>query len=145
MIHNNVEEAFTLANMAKHLNLHFDAINNFIVAYRVHVAASHKKPDGKGGMDCYAVLGLASSIFADAKTAKKHYKMLALMVYPDKNSSVQAQSAFKLMSQAWKVISSQASTEKTNDNLWNNSSQKASKSSPLRRLSSWGTTRASSS
>ncbi|KAK6117705.1 hypothetical protein DH2020_048557 [Rehmannia glutinosa] len=51
----------------------------------------------------YAVLGVNST--ADDETIKKQYRKLALMLHPDKNSSIGADGAFKLISEAWSLLS----------------------------------------
>ncbi|KAL6129470.1 hypothetical protein ACLB2K_072820 [Fragaria x ananassa] len=71
-------------------------INNFITAYRIHKAVSEKK-------SWCEVLGLPKT--ADSQTIKKQYKELALVVHPDKNSSLAAGGAFRHVKTAWDLLS----------------------------------------
>ncbi|KAA8542072.1 hypothetical protein F0562_023224 [Nyssa sinensis] len=109
---NRIEEAFKLANMAKQLNPDCDSIDNIVAVYAVHAAASKKTINGE--VDWYAVLGIADRVRVDTEEIKKSYRRLALMVHPDKNSSAAAESAFKLVGEAWSVLS-QASTREPYD------------------------------
>ncbi|CAD5195740.1 unnamed protein product [Musa acuminata subsp. malaccensis] len=56
-----------------------------------------------GEKDWYAILSL--SVSANEDTVKKQYRKLALQLHPDKNRSVGAEGAFKLISEAWSVLS----------------------------------------
>nr|DAD28720.1 TPA_asm: hypothetical protein HUJ06_030188 [Nelumbo nucifera] len=58
------------------------------------------KAQDNGDMDWYALLNIADAASADTETIKRQYKRMSLMVYPDKNSSVAAKGAFKLISEA---------------------------------------------
>jgi curved DNA-binding protein CbpA len=66
----------------------------------VHLA-SESKIDGES--DWYRILSLGA--FADEEEVKKQYRKLALLLHPDKNKSVGAEEAFKLISEAWSVLS----------------------------------------
>jgi len=57
----------------------------------------------KNCKDFYKVLGVARN--ADEKTVKRAYRKLALKFHPDKNKSPDATEAFKVISQAFAVIS----------------------------------------
>ncbi|KAL8209670.1 hypothetical protein R6Q57_006402 [Mikania cordata] len=54
-------------------------------------------------IDFYSVLGLDPS--ADKSILKKRYKKMAVLLHPDKNKTVGAREAFKLVSEAWAVLS----------------------------------------
>ncbi|KAK1418148.1 hypothetical protein QVD17_27287 [Tagetes erecta] len=54
-------------------------------------------------IDFYSVLGLDPS--ADKSILKKRYKKMAVLLHPDKNKTVGADEAFKLVSEAWAVLS----------------------------------------
>jgi curved DNA-binding protein CbpA len=66
----------------------------------VHLA-SESKIDGES--DWYRILSLTT--WADEEEVKKQYRKLALQLHPDKNKSVGAEAAFKLISEAWSVLS----------------------------------------
>ncbi|KAG2565769.1 hypothetical protein PVAP13_7NG140000 [Panicum virgatum] len=66
----------------------------------VHLAAE-SKIDGE--CDWYRILSLGA--FADEEEVKKQYRKLALLLHPDKNKSIGAEEAFKLISEAWGVLS----------------------------------------
>ncbi|KAG6511973.1 uncharacterized protein LOC121976256 [Zingiber officinale] len=63
--------------------------------------ASERKANGES--DWYSILCVGS--MADEDTVKKQYRKLALLLHPDKNKSVGAEGAFKLISEAWSVLS----------------------------------------
>nr|DAD37688.1 TPA_asm: hypothetical protein HUJ06_008330 [Nelumbo nucifera] len=100
----DVEGAIKHANAAKQLHPHPEAIDQLLAAYNVHLVAT-KKRKRNGDMDWYALLNIADSASADTETIKRQYKRMSLMVHPDKNSSVAAEGAFKLISEAWSVLS----------------------------------------
>ncbi|KAF8020882.1 hypothetical protein BT93_G1326 [Corymbia citriodora subsp. variegata] len=56
-----------------------------------------------GEPDWYTVLGVDPT--ADEETVRRQYRKLALMLHPDKNKSIGAEGAFKLISQAWSLLS----------------------------------------
>ncbi|XP_074583119.1 uncharacterized protein LOC141839300 [Curcuma longa] len=66
----------------------------------VYIASEHKTT---GESDWYSILCVSST--ADEDTVKKQYRKLALLLHPDKNKSVGAEGAFKLISEAWSVLS----------------------------------------
>ncbi|XP_052187512.1 uncharacterized protein LOC127798181 [Diospyros lotus] len=56
-----------------------------------------------GEADWYGILGV--NPLADEEIVRKQYRKLALMLHPDKNKSVGAEGAFKLISEAWSLLS----------------------------------------
>ncbi|KAF8391559.1 hypothetical protein HHK36_023865 [Tetracentron sinense] len=98
----DLESAIKYADIAKKLHPQFDGIDQLLVAYHVHVAASKKRFNGE--TDWYAVLGVADAS-TDNESIKKQFKKMAIMVHPDKNSSIAVEGAFKLISEAWNVLS----------------------------------------
>jgi curved DNA-binding protein CbpA len=74
-----------------------------VATLEVHLA-SESKIDGES--DWYRILSLSAS--ADEEDVKKQYKRLALLLHPDKNKSVGGEVAFKLVSEAWSVLSDQS-------------------------------------
>lgn len=77
-----------------------DGISQILTTLDVYVSAENKI---SGETDWYGVLGVSPS--ADDETIKKNYRKLALSLHPDKNKSVGADGAFKLISEAWSLLS----------------------------------------
>ncbi|KAK6121831.1 hypothetical protein DH2020_044444 [Rehmannia glutinosa] len=77
-----------------------DGISQLLATLDVFVSAENKI---SGLVDWYGVLGVSPT--ADDETIKKQYRKLALMLHPDKNSSIGADGAFKLISEAWSLLS----------------------------------------
>uniref|UniRef100_A0ACD5U9L9 Uncharacterized protein n=1 Tax=Avena sativa TaxID=4498 RepID=A0ACD5U9L9_AVESA len=85
---------------AQNLCPSLDGISQMVSTLEVHLAAD-SKIDGE--CDWYRILSLGA--FADEEDVKKQYRKLALQLHPDKNKSVGAEEAFKLISEAWSVLS----------------------------------------
>ncbi|XP_047973630.1 uncharacterized protein LOC125216063 [Salvia hispanica] len=77
-----------------------DGISQILTTLDVYVSAENKI---SGEIDWYGVLGVTPS--ADEETLKRHYRKLALSLHPDKNKAVGADGAFKLISEAWSLLS----------------------------------------
>ncbi|KAK1399447.1 DnaJ subfamily B member like [Heracleum sosnowskyi] len=77
-----------------------EGLPQILTTLDVYIAAENKI---SGEMDWYGVLGVTPS--SDDETIKKQYRKLALMLHPDKNKSVGADGAFKLLSEAWGLLS----------------------------------------
>lgn len=77
-----------------------DGISQILTTLDVYVSAENKI---SGETDWYGVLGVNPS--ADEETIRKQYRKLALLLHPDKNKSVGADNAFKLISEAWGLLS----------------------------------------
>lgn len=77
-----------------------DGLPQMFATLDVYIAAENKI---SGEVDWYGVLGVNPS--DDDETVRKHYRKLALMLHPDKNKSVGADGAFKLLSEAWSLLS----------------------------------------
>ncbi|KAK4362604.1 hypothetical protein RND71_017845 [Anisodus tanguticus] len=77
-----------------------DGLSQFLEVVNVYVAYEKKI---HGEVDFYGVLSVDSS--ADDETIRKHYRKLALALHPDKNQSVGADGAFKMISEAWSLLS----------------------------------------
>jgi len=77
-----------------------EGISQMVSTLEVHLAAE-SKIDGE--CDWYRILSLGA--FADEEEVKKQYRKLALLLHPDKNKSIGAEEAFKLISEAWGVLS----------------------------------------
>ncbi|KAK7385023.1 hypothetical protein VNO78_30730 [Psophocarpus tetragonolobus] len=86
----------------KALNLFpaLDGLSQFLTTLDVYISAENKI---NGEMDWYGILGVYH--FADDETVRKQYRKLALTLHPDKNKSPGAEGAFKLVSEAWCLLS----------------------------------------
>ncbi|XP_009593413.1 uncharacterized protein [Nicotiana tomentosiformis] len=79
---------------------HLACISQMVAAFGVHSAAATKV---NGEFDFYAILGSDPS--SNRAMLKKQYKKLAVFLHPDKNKRFGADVAFRLFSEAWKVLS----------------------------------------
>ncbi|KAJ1379440.1 hypothetical protein SESBI_46872 [Sesbania bispinosa] len=86
----------------KALNLYPDLedLSQLLTTIDIYISAENKV---SGEMDWYGILGV--SPFADEETVRKQYRKLALSLHPDKNKSLGAEGAFKLVSEAWSLLS----------------------------------------
>lgn len=86
----------------KALNLYpaLDGLSQFLTNLDVYISAENKV---SGEMDWYGILGV--NPFDDEETVRKQYRKLALTLHPDKNKSLGAEGAFKLVSEAWSLLS----------------------------------------
>lgn len=92
-----------LALKAHRLFSSLDGISDFLATLNIYVSAERKI---NGEVDWYGVLGVDPS--SDEDTVKKQYRKLALTLHPDKNKSVGAEGAFKILSEAWSLLSDKA-------------------------------------
>ncbi|KAJ7566518.1 hypothetical protein O6H91_02G106800 [Diphasiastrum complanatum] len=72
-----------------------------LAVVEVHTIAQAKAPGTE--IDCYQLLQVDTT--ADDSIIKKNYRRLALLLHPDKNKSPGAEAAFKLIGEAWAVLS----------------------------------------
>ncbi|XP_027103594.1 uncharacterized protein [Coffea arabica] len=77
-----------------------DGLSQMLTTIDVYISAENKI---SGEVDWYGVLGVNPS--ADDETVRKQYRKLALLLHPDKNRSVGADGAFKLLCEAWSLLS----------------------------------------
>lgn len=92
-----------LAMKAQSLFPTLDGLQSLLATLNIYISAETKL---NGEIDWYAVLGIDPS--SDDETVKKQYRKLALTLHPDKNKSVGAEGAFKILSEAWSVLSDKA-------------------------------------
>ncbi|KFK41766.1 hypothetical protein AALP_AA2G169400 [Arabis alpina] len=90
-------------NKAQNLYPELDGLKQVLTMIHVYISASKKT---KGEADWYRVFGVDP--LADDETVKKQYKKLALLLHPDKNKCNGAEEAFKLVSEAWCLLSDKA-------------------------------------
>ncbi|KVI10609.1 uncharacterized protein LOC112508138 [Cynara cardunculus var. scolymus] len=77
-----------------------EGISQMVATFEIYAATETKI---NGEIDLYSVLGLGPS--ADKSVLKKQYKKMAVLLHPDKNKTKGADEAFKLVSEAWSVLS----------------------------------------
>ncbi|KAE8724044.1 Detected protein of confused Function [Hibiscus syriacus] len=80
-----------------------DGIPQMLTTLDVYISAENKVG---WEADWYGVLGV--SPLADDDMVRKQYRKLALMIHPDKNKFVGADGAFKIVSEAWSLLSDHA-------------------------------------
>ncbi|KAK7314878.1 hypothetical protein VNO77_33406 [Canavalia gladiata] len=80
-----------------------EGISQMVATLDVYISAENKI---NGEADWYGILGV--NPLADDDTIRKQYRKLALMLHPDKNKSIGADGAFKLISEAWILLSDKA-------------------------------------
>ncbi|KAI7744206.1 hypothetical protein M8C21_005484, partial [Ambrosia artemisiifolia] len=80
-----------------------EGIAQMVAVYEIY-AASESKINGE--VDLYSVLG--SDPAAGRSVLKKHYKKIAVLLDPRNNKTIGADEAFKLVSEAWTVLSNNA-------------------------------------
>lgn len=85
---------------AKSLYPGLEGISQMVATFEVYVASEYRF---HGEIDHYSILGLKPSSSKDA--VKKQYKKMAVLLHPDKNKCVGADGAFKLVSEAWTLLS----------------------------------------
>uniref|UniRef100_A0A8I6Y4L5 J domain-containing protein n=1 Tax=Hordeum vulgare subsp. vulgare TaxID=112509 RepID=A0A8I6Y4L5_HORVV len=75
-----------------------------LAAYEVHAAAAVR--------NWYGVLGVGSRGRVTHEDIKRRYRRLCLVLHPDKNRSAAADGAFKLLQEAWTVLSARHPPQK---------------------------------
>ncbi|XP_059662874.1 uncharacterized protein LOC132308711 [Cornus florida] len=91
--------AKNFALKARMLYPELEGISCMLATFEVYIA-SLVKINGK--IDLYSILGLEPA--ANKATLKKQYKKMAVLLNPDKNKTVGADGAFKLVSEAWTLL-----------------------------------------
>lgn len=77
-----------------------EGISQMVATFGVY-AASEATINGE--LDFYSILGVDPSV--EKSKLKKQYKKMAVMLHPDKNKTVGADGAFRLVSEAWTLLS----------------------------------------
>lgn len=98
------KSARKFALKAQNLFPSLDGIAQMVATLDVYLASESKSNEES---DWYSILSL--NPFSDEETVKKQYRKLALQLHPDKNKSIGAEGAFKLISEAWSVLSDKSS------------------------------------
>ncbi|CAO2829752.1 unnamed protein product [Amaranthus hypochondriacus] len=96
----DISGAKKFALKAHNLYPGLEGISQMLTTLDVYAAAENPV---LGEADFYGVLGVSPK--ADSDTIRKQYRKLALMLHPDKNKSIGAEGAFKLISESWSLLS----------------------------------------
>ncbi|KAL3633656.1 hypothetical protein CASFOL_022418 [Castilleja foliolosa] len=96
----NIVGAKNSALKAQMLCPELDGISQMVATFGVYIASEVKI---NSEPDFYSILGLNPS--ADRSKLKKQFKKLAIMLHPDKNKTAGADGAFRLVSEAWALLS----------------------------------------
>lgn len=96
----NFSSARNYALKAQTICPELEGISSMVATFGVYVSSEAKI---NGELDYYAILGLDPS--AERSKLKKQYKKLAVLLHPDKNKTVGADGAFRLVSEAWTLLS----------------------------------------
>ncbi|EYU23088.1 hypothetical protein ABFS82_09G066800 [Erythranthe guttata] len=112
LIRGDIKGAKKFASKAQRMFPKLDGLSQFLAIIDVYVAHENKI---NGHSDYYGIFGLDR--FADEQTLKKQYKRMALSLHPDKNRAVGADGAFKIMSEAWCVLSDKGKRSAYNSKL----------------------------
>lgn len=100
----DIAGAKRFALKAQNLNPKLDGLPQLIATLDVYISAEKRTNEE---VDWYRVLGVDP--MADDPTIRSHYKKLALVIHPDRNKSVGADGAFKILSEAWSLLSDKGS------------------------------------
>ncbi|KAJ4705871.1 DnaJ domain [Melia azedarach] len=106
---------------AQNLYPGLEGISQILTTIDVYVSAEKKI---NGEVDWYAILG--TNPWVDDETVRKQYRKLALALHPDKNKAIGADGAFKLVSEAWSLLSDKARRLAYNEKLNPRAQQKNS-------------------
>ncbi|EOA16529.1 hypothetical protein CARUB_v10004689mg [Capsella rubella] len=101
---NDYHGAKKIAIKAHELYPTLEGLEQVLMMIDVYISASNKI---NGDADWYGILGVVDPL-ADDEAVKKRYKKLALLLHPDKNRFNGAEGAFKLVSEAWHLLSDKA-------------------------------------
>ncbi|KAJ1434283.1 hypothetical protein SESBI_05632 [Sesbania bispinosa] len=82
-----------------------DGISEMLTTINVYISATNEI-NGKVVLNRYGILGVDP--LADDDTLRKQYRKLVHMLHPDNNKSIGADGAFKLVSEAWNILSDKA-------------------------------------
>ncbi|GER54049.1 DNAJ heat shock N-terminal domain-containing protein [Striga asiatica] len=96
----NFAGAKNLALKAQMLCPELEGISQMVATFGVYTAYEAKI---NGEPDFYSILGLDPCV--DRSKIKKQYKKMAFLLHPDKNKTAGADGAFRLVSEAWALLS----------------------------------------
>lgn len=98
-VEKDISAAKKFAMKAQNLYPGLEGLHQMLATFDVYIS-SEKRIGGE--LDLYGILGANST--ADEETIRKQYRKLALTLHPDKNKSIGADGAFKMISEAWSVL-----------------------------------------
>ncbi|GLJ48392.1 hypothetical protein SUGI_1021580 [Cryptomeria japonica] len=98
----DLEGARKMVLKAQNIYPLLEGLTQFIAVLNVHLAAAPGQKT-KGLVDYYKVLDVGTD--AQVSVIRKQYRKLALLLHPDKNNGVGAERAFKLVAEAWGILS----------------------------------------
>ncbi|KAL7161856.1 hypothetical protein ACSBR2_042348 [Camellia fascicularis] len=96
----DIDGAKKFALKAQNLFPVLEGLHEFMATLDVYISAEKKI---NGEVDRYGVLGV--NPFSDYETLRRHYRKLVRTLHPDKNKSVGAEEAFKILTEAWSLLS----------------------------------------
>ncbi|XP_041991444.1 uncharacterized protein LOC121742388 [Salvia splendens] len=99
----NFAGAQKYAARAQTLCKELDGISQMVATFGVYKAS---EATANGELDFYSILGVDPSV--EKSKLKKQYKKMAVTLHPDKNKTVGADGAFRLVSEAWTLLSDSA-------------------------------------
>ncbi|KZV31354.1 hypothetical protein F511_05458 [Dorcoceras hygrometricum] len=99
-IDGDIMAANNYALRAQKLCPELEGISQMVATFGVY-AASVAKINGE--IDFYSILGMDPS--TEKPKLKKRYKKMAILLHPDKNKTIGADGAFRLVSEAWALLS----------------------------------------
>lgn len=91
-----------LVMKAQNMDSTLENISHMTMVCDVHCAAAKEKMFGNNEMDWYGILQVDMN--ANDTVIKKQYRKLALLLHPDKNKLPGAESAFKLIGEAQRIL-----------------------------------------
>ncbi|XP_024390463.1 uncharacterized protein [Physcomitrium patens] len=80
-----------------------EGVPQWLAVLDVHIMAQMKAGSNSNETDWYGILQVEP--MSDDNTIKKQYRKLALLLHPDKNKSMGAEAAFKMIGEAFGVLS----------------------------------------
>ncbi|KAI8566987.1 hypothetical protein RHMOL_Rhmol02G0086200 [Rhododendron molle] len=100
----NLKSALKYAKRAHRLSPSLDGLSELLTAFQIlRVAASPSSSTATTTLDWYKILHIEP--FSHTNAVKKQYKKLALTLHPDKNPFPASEEAFKLVAEAFRVLS----------------------------------------
>ncbi|XP_073396532.1 uncharacterized protein [Physcomitrium patens] len=80
-----------------------EGVSQWLAVIEVHIVSQTKVGSSNNETDWYGILQVEPT--SDDSTIKKQYRKLALQLHPDKNKSMGAEAAFKMVGEAFGVLS----------------------------------------